>query len=76
MSHKEKLSEFISEKYFSGSPVKETESLFFSGLIDSLGIQEVSLFLSEISNKNILGTDIVENDLDTINLLMEWISDE
>ena len=66
------LSDLISRKFNSSLPVTDDQSLFYSGLIDSLGIQEIATLLSKESGTEILATDIVENDLDTIKLLLQW----
>lgn len=66
------LGALISEKYAAGEAVDHEDSLFYSGMIDSLGIAEIATFLSKESGRTLDATEIVENDLDTINLLVEW----
>ncbi len=49
------------------------KSLFYSGMIDSLGIAEIASFLTKERGKVLEPTTIVENDLDTVELLVNWV---
>lgn len=61
--------EFISRRYNGGQPVDREESLFFSGMIDSLGIQELAQFLRTLGGRAVTATEIVEDELDNARLL-------
>ncbi len=67
------LQRFISQHFNAGLPLAASDSLFYSGMIDSLGVQEIAAFLSDRGSKEIIATEIVENDLDTVSLLVQWV---
>ena len=67
----DKLASFISRTFNAGRPVGLDESLFYSGMIDSFGIQQIANFITNETGSDFPATMIVEDDLDTINLLVE-----
>ena len=70
------LCQFIAAKFNAGQAVARDQSLFYSGMVDSLGIQEIAAWLNKRGGaKRIVATDIVENDLDTVDLLVKWVGD-
>ncbi|NUQ35298.1 MAG: hypothetical protein HUU29_10195 [Planctomycetaceae bacterium] len=68
-----RLCEFIAGRFNSGNAVSPNKSLFYSGMIDSLGIAEIASFLTKERGKVLEPTTIVENDLDTVELLVNWV---
>ena len=68
----DELSAHISAKYNGGAAINGEDSLFYSGMIDSLGIAEIARFLSDKVGRTLDATEIVENDFDTVYLLVQW----
>jgi len=67
------LSDFVSARHNGGLAVSLTESLMYSGMVDSLGIQELASFMSKLAGRAIAATEIVEQDLDTVELLAAFV---
>ncbi len=67
------LCAFIGNRFGDGAPVGRDESLFYSGLVDSLGISLICAEISARSGREILGPELVENDLDTVHLLVSHV---
>ena len=66
------LIDHISAVYADGQAVAEDTSLFYSGMIDSLGIADLALVIGRTLGRPFAGADIVAHDLDTIGRLVAF----
>ena len=75
MEVKEQLVEFIIENYLYGEKngFGENTSLREEGLIDSTGILELITFIEEAFEIKIEDDEIVPENLDTVNLIVDFI---
>lgn len=73
---KEKIRNFISETFMFGSSVDDLgdeTSLFQSGVIDSTGVFELVSFLQEEFSITVEDTDLIPQNLDSINNLVRFL---
>jgi acyl carrier protein len=67
------LTGLVATRHTQGRMVDADESLFMSGLVDSLGIAEIAAHISRVGGITLTGTDIVEQDLDSIRKLVAHV---
>jgi acyl carrier protein len=73
---KEELHRFITENFMFGMedvPLSDDDSLVEKGLIDSTGILELVSFLEERYGVDIQDTELVPENLDSINALTRFV---
>lgn len=76
MSVREELRKLILENYlFSDNPndLKDDVSFMDLGVIDSTGIMEVVIFMEENFGIKVLDTDLLPENLDSINALVAFV---
>jgi acyl carrier protein len=71
---KEKIRNFIVENFLFGErELKDDESLFESGIIDSLGLIKLLAFIDEKFNVSIDMSEIMIENFNTLNGIMETL---
>ena len=71
---------YVAKRHNAGHVIAPDQSLFYSGMVDSLGIQELCAELARVT-AGVTGAplrlpspaEIVENDLDTPLLIAQWM---
>lgn len=72
---KKRIKKFILDEFLSeNSDLKDDELLFFSGIIDSLGMVQLTAFLEETFGVSINPRDVTMNNFNTINKITDIIS--
>ena len=75
MNVDKELKQYLTQRFFHGDAgkIKDDESLFEQGIIDSLGVLQLVSFLEEHFGVHVDDEDLVPENFDTVNRIREFV---